>query len=64
MRIHGKSGLDEIRKGRPDMKTGESGAGSYKSPFNRMLIAQGQLEKMPIVTSDAVFNEYDVSVIW
>lgn len=38
--------------------------GPHKDPFDRMLIAQGQIEKMPIITSDIVFNEYDVSLIW
>jgi PIN domain nuclease of toxin-antitoxin system len=38
--------------------------GSYKDPFDRMLIAQGQLEKLPIVTSDTIFSQYDVSIIW
>jgi len=38
--------------------------GQHKDPFDRMLIAQGQIETMPIVTSDAIFNEYGVSIIW
>ena len=38
--------------------------GTHKDPFDRMLIAQGQLEKLSIITSDTIFNEYDVSIIW
>jgi PIN domain nuclease of toxin-antitoxin system len=36
----------------------------HKDPFDRMLIAQAMLEKMPIVTSDAAFRRYPVEVIW
>ena len=38
--------------------------GPHRDPFDRMLIAQGRLEKMPIVTSDAAFRQYDVSLVW
>ena len=38
--------------------------GPHRDPFDRMLIAQGQLEDLPIVTSDPVFNQYDVRLIW
>jgi len=38
--------------------------GPHKDPFDRMLIAQGQLENLPIITSDSIFNEYNISVIW
>jgi len=31
--------------------------GQHKDPFDRMLIAQGQLEKLPIITSDIIFHE-------
>lgn len=35
----------------------------HGDPFDRMLIAQAQLENLTIVTSDAVFDEYDVKVL-
>ena len=38
--------------------------GPHRDPFDRMLIAQGRLENMPIVTSDAAFKQYEVSLIW
>jgi PIN domain nuclease of toxin-antitoxin system len=36
----------------------------HKDPFDRMLIAQAQIEGMVIVSSDRVFHQYDVSILW
>jgi PIN domain nuclease of toxin-antitoxin system len=36
----------------------------HKDPFDRLLIAQAQLESLPILTSDANIARYDVEVIW
>ena len=38
--------------------------GPHKDPFDRMLIAQGQLNKLPIVTGDPVFTDYGAEIIW
>lgn len=38
--------------------------GPHRDPFDRMLIAQGQLEGLPIVTSDPAFNQYAVTLVW
>jgi PIN domain nuclease of toxin-antitoxin system len=38
--------------------------GPHRDPFDRMLIAQGGLEALPIVTADAVFAAYGAEVIW
>lgn len=35
----------------------------HKDPFDRLLIAQAQTEKMPILTADAIFSKYDVKVM-
>jgi len=35
----------------------------HRDPFDRMLIAQSRLEKMPIVTRDPAFDAYEVEVI-
>jgi len=32
--------------------------------FDRMLIAQSLEEKLPVVTSDIVFEQYGIDVIW
>jgi PIN domain nuclease of toxin-antitoxin system len=36
----------------------------HGDPFDRLLIAQAQVEKLPIVTADDAFLRYDVEVIW
>lgn len=38
--------------------------GSHRDPFDRMLAAQAQIEDLPIVTSDAVFDDFGVTRIW
>ena len=35
----------------------------HRDPFDRLLIAQAQLEDLPILTSDEVFASYDVETI-
>jgi PIN domain nuclease of toxin-antitoxin system len=35
----------------------------HRDPFDRMLIAQAQVEGLPIVTADRSFGRYDVEVI-
>ena len=38
--------------------------GPHRDPFDRMLIAQAQLEDLPLVTDDAIFDEYRVTRLW
>ncbi len=35
----------------------------HRDPFDRLLIAQAQVEKLPILTSDPQFQKYDIEVI-
>ncbi len=35
----------------------------HRDPFDRMLIAQAQMENLTILTSDKIFSQYDVTVI-
>lgn len=35
----------------------------HKDPFDRLLIAQAQVEDLPILTSDPVIGRYEVTVI-
>jgi PIN domain nuclease of toxin-antitoxin system len=35
----------------------------HRDPFDRVLVAQAQVEDLPILTSDRIFEEYDVTVI-
>jgi len=36
----------------------------HRDPFDRLLIAQAQVESLPIITSDPNIARYDVEVIW
>lgn len=36
----------------------------HDDPFDRLLVAQARLEKLPILTVDAAIGRYDVEVIW
>jgi len=38
--------------------------GPHRDPFDRMLIAQGQVENLPIITADPAFKQYQVRLIW
>ncbi len=38
--------------------------GPHRDPFDRMLIAQAQLEKLQLVSRDAVFADYAADVLW
>ena len=35
----------------------------HKDPFDRMIITQGSIENLIIVTSDIIFQKYDVSIL-
>ena len=39
-------------------------AATHGDPFDRMLIAQAQLESIPILTTDPAITRYDVETIW
>ncbi len=38
--------------------------GPHRDPFDRMLIAQAQLEQLTVVTTDPVFAQYGAPVAW
>ena len=38
--------------------------GEHRDPFDRMLISQAQIENMPIVSNDRIFDEYHVERMW
>ena len=35
----------------------------HKDPFDRMIIAQGKSEILPILSNDKVFHNYDITII-
>jgi len=36
----------------------------HRDPFDRLLVAQAQMERLAIVSSDAVLGQYGAEVIW
>lgn len=36
----------------------------HRDPFDRLLVSQSILERLPILTSDEVFQAYEVETIW
>ena len=36
----------------------------HTDPFDRLLIAQSQMEAMPLLTADSVISSYPLKVIW
>jgi PIN domain nuclease of toxin-antitoxin system len=36
----------------------------HSDPFDRLLVAQAQIENLPILTVDRQFKPYDVELIW
>ncbi len=37
---------------------------AHRDPFDRMLIAQAQMEDLPIVTNEALFDGFGISRFW
>jgi PIN domain nuclease of toxin-antitoxin system len=36
----------------------------HRDPFDRMLVAQAQVERLPIVTHDPQVGQYGVDIVW
>jgi PIN domain nuclease of toxin-antitoxin system len=36
----------------------------HRDPWDRLLVAQSQLDDVPILTADPVIGQYDVETIW
>ena len=36
----------------------------HRDPFDRLLISQGIVEDIPIITSDSTFDKYKINRIW
>jgi len=38
--------------------------GDHRDPFDRVLIAQSQIEGLPVISNDRIFDHYHVHRIW
>jgi PIN domain nuclease of toxin-antitoxin system len=36
----------------------------HRDPFDRLVVAQAQVENVPVVSNDAIFDQYGVSRLW
>lgn len=36
----------------------------HRDPFDRLLVAQSQMENLPILSSDPLIAQYEVEIIW
>lgn len=36
----------------------------HRDPFDRLIISQAQLEKLPIITGDRFISRYNVEIVW
>ena len=36
----------------------------HRDPFDRLIIAQGIVEKLPVITRDITFRHYPVEILW
>ena len=36
----------------------------HRDPFDRLMIAQAQIEKLPLVSGDSTFQKYGIRLIW
>lgn len=58
------AGIDVLRISLEHGLEAGSLPGPHRDPFDRMLIAQSRLERIPVVTTDPIFESYRVPVIW
>jgi Uncharacterized protein conserved in bacteria len=45
------------------MRSGSRPSPHHRDPFDRLLIAQALVERLPILTADVAFDRYSVEVI-
>ena len=36
----------------------------HRDPFDRLLVAQCQAERLPLVASDRILSRYDIQILW
>jgi PIN domain nuclease of toxin-antitoxin system len=58
------AGLKILSVDWPHAAAVEALPGHHRDPFDRLIVAQAQVERLTIVTSDPVFDRYGVPVLW
>jgi PIN domain nuclease of toxin-antitoxin system len=36
----------------------------HRDPFDRLIIATAKEQQLPVITSDSIFADYDIDIIW
>lgn len=36
----------------------------HRDPFDRLVIAQAQVEQMTLISADSAFTDYDITLVW
>lgn len=36
----------------------------HKDPFDRMLVAQAQIESLALISNDSMFAQYEIDIVW
>ena len=57
------SGVDALPIEHPHALHVSALARHHRDPFDRLLIAQSHIERVPLLTADPIFGQYDVEVI-
>ena len=59
-----RSAIDVLEVSMPHAVAAGTLEGEHRDPFDRLLIAQSRIEGLSVVTTDPVFKEYGVDVVW
>jgi PIN domain nuclease of toxin-antitoxin system len=63
--MHAKAQMTQILEGMArQVRLGAEQGFKHRDPFDRVLIAQSIVEKLPLVTADPKFERYPVEIIW
>lgn len=58
------SGFEKLPITFPHAERAASLPAHHRDPFDRMLIAQAQIEDLTLVTHDGLLKPYDVEILW
>jgi PIN domain nuclease of toxin-antitoxin system len=59
-----RNGMEQLDISLPHATAVEFLPQHHRDPFDRLLVAQAQIEGIPIVSSDLIFDAYGVTRIW
>jgi len=57
-------GIEVLPLGLDHVLAAEDLPAHHRDPFDRMLVAQGQVERLPVVTHDPQIRRYGIEMVW